>query len=97
MRQVSELCKACKTAIHAPSELGRDLSGDGARVTIQIRDDDVVANVVKLIARGLRQKNAGLNFIETDFVRLSSAEGCKVIRLRRANSSAWLKYGPSRT
>src|SRR4029077_4407707 len=35
-----------------------------------------------------RQKNAGLNVMETDFLSFSSADGCKATKLRRANSSA---------
>src|SRR5882757_7450137 len=38
-----------------------------------------------------RQKKAGLNFNDTVFVSLRSAEGCNATKLRRANSSAKLK------
>src|SRR4029077_878437 len=41
-----------------------------------------------------RQKNAGLTDNETDFLSFRSAMGCNAIRLRLANSSAKLKYGP---
>ena len=50
---MSELCKPGKIAIDPPSELGRDLSSDVARVAIQTRDDHAVAYAVKSIARAL--------------------------------------------